>query len=297
MILLRLPGYQLPHTRADGQPIPGPAEAGIGSLTLIMPAQARVHEHDEDPLAAVAAVPEIIAAADAARQAVDKLLTSRVLRRRSAEISAEAGLRSARASAALAGVSVPLQELRAHGSSDPIVQGALRCSLELGGLRETFGRAPRQALARLHVLAAADLVPVEQLGRPRADVDEATSAVITRRVGALAELLARSTKAPAVVVAAVVHGELLALEPFAEANGLVARAAARLVLVSRGLDPKALTSPDVGHLELQANYKSAARGYAHGERTGLIAWVTHCCAALELGARDSLAICEALARG
>ncbi len=239
-------------------------------------------------------MPEVAAAAAAARVAVDRLLTSRVLRRQSAAVSVEAGLRSARASAALAGVDVPLEELRSGGNPDPHLQGALRISAELGGLRETFVRAPRQVLARLHVLAAADLTTGEKLGRPREGED---SAMVARRLGALAELLAQPTKAPAAVVAAIVHGELLALEPFAEANGLVARGAARLVLLSRGLDPKALTSPDVGHVELRDEYESSAYAYADGGREGLGQWVSHCCRAVELGARDSLAICEALARG
>ena len=235
----------------------------------------------------------VLAAADA-RAAVDRLLTSRVLRRQSAEVSVEAGLRDARASAALAGVDIPLEELRTQGSADPVVQGALRVSAELGGLRETFIRAPRQVLARLHVLAAADLTTPDQLGRPREGAD---TAAVTRRLGALAELLSQPTKAPAVVVAAVVHGELLALRPFTEANGIVARGAARLVLLARGLDPKALTSPDVGHLELREEYTSAAEAYSTGGAAGLSAWVSHCCRAVEFGARDSLAICEALARG
>jgi hypothetical protein len=261
----------------------------------VVPAETSATREDAtDPLAAVAGIPAVGAAAAEARKSVDKLLTSRVLRRQSAEISVEAGLRSARASAALEGVDVTLEELRTSGSTDPIIQGALRVSAELGSLRETFIRAPRQVLARLHVLAAADLTTPDLLGRPRSGDD---AAQVTRRLGALADLLAQSTKAPAVVVAAIVHGELLTLQPFVEANGLVARGAARLVLLSRGLDPKALTSPDVGHVELRDEYASSAIAYAEGGRDGLSEWVAHCCRALELGARDSLAICEALARG
>ena len=248
----------------------------------------------DDPLAALAQLPPVAEAAGEARAAVDRLLTSRVLRRQSAEVSVEAGLRSARASAALDGVDIPLEQLRSEGSTDPVVQGALRVSAQLGGLRETFIRAPRQVLARLHVLAAADLTTPEQLGRPRAGDDAAATA---RRLGALAELLAQPTKAPAAVVSAVVHGELLTLAPFGQANGVVARGAARLVLLARGLDPKALTAPDVGHVELRDEYATASQGYASGDADGLAEWVAHCCHAIELGARDSLAICEALARG
>ena len=206
----------------------------------------------------------------------------------------EAGLRSARASAALSGVEISLEELRSVGSTHPVFQGALRVSADLGSLRDTFVRAPRQVLARLHVLAAADLTSADHLGRPREGAD---AAGLTRRLSALAQLLSEPTKAPAVVVAAIAHGELLTLEPFAEANGVVARGAARLVLLARGLDPKALTSPDVGHLELRSDYAAAAAGYANGGPEGLAVWVRHCCHAIELGAIDSLAICAALARG
>jgi hypothetical protein len=248
----------------------------------------------DDPFAAIARLPQVAEAAAEARAAVDRLLTSRVLRRQSAEVSVEAGLRSARASAALEGVDIPLEQLRTEGSADPVVQGALRVSAQMGGLRDTFIRAPRQVLARLHVLAAADLTTAELLGRPRVAVNAAATA---RRLGALAEILAQPTKAPAAVVSAVVHGELLTLAPFEEANGVVARGAARLVLLARGLDPKALTAPDVGHFELRDEYATAAQGYASGGTDGLAEWVSHCCHAIELGARDSLAICEALARG
>ena len=228
----------------------------------------------DDPLAAVAQLPGVVEAAAGARAAVDRLLASRVLRRQSAEVSVEAGLRCARASAALDGVEISLDELRSIGSPNPVIQGALRVSTELGALSETFIRAPRQVLARLHVLAAADLTSAERLGRPREGED---AAMVARRLGALAELLAQPTKAPAVVVAAIVHGELLTLQPFAESNGLVARGASRLVLLARGLDPKALTSPDVGHLELRDEYAGAAAGYADGGADGLAAWVAHCC--------------------
>ena len=48
------------------------------------------------------------------------------------------------------------------------MQGALRVSAGLGGLVPSGRRAPLQAVARLHVLAAAGAVPDEQLGRPAA---------------------------------------------------------------------------------------------------------------------------------
>jgi hypothetical protein len=70
-----------------------------------------------------------------------------------------------------------------------------------------------------------------------------------------------------------------------------------MVLLGRGLDPKALTAPDVGHLEAADEYRETAAAYATGGAANVAAFVIHCCRALELGARESLAVCEALMRG
>jgi Fic family protein len=249
---------------------------------------------------------------------VDRLLGHRILRRRSAEISAESALRGARASAALEGVPVPLEVLRnavasrdtvdqGHVVGDPVVQGALRVSAEIGSLAETWRHAPRQVLARLHVLVAADVVPSDELGRPRRAAQDVRDplelgpppapAEVATRLDALVELLARPTKAPAIVVGALVHGELLAVRPFGWGDGLVARAAQRLTLIDRGLDPKSLTAPEVGHADLTAEYADALRGYLGGTPEGVARWMGHCAQAVAIGARDSLAICEALLRG
>jgi hypothetical protein len=307
---------------------------------------------DSDPLAHLAALPGLVDAVGTARAAVDTLLRHRVLRRRSAEVTAEASLRSARASAAMEGHDVPLETLRAHlldagagtavaadpaatdlsatdrhaidasaahasaahagsaGRVDPVALGAIRLYGELGALASAWEHAPRQALARMHVLAARGIVADSRLGRPAStgetnrdaflDLGPApTQAESAGRLEGLTTLLMRPTSAPAIVVAAVVHGELLALRLFGSVDGVVARAAARLVLISRGLDPKAVTATDVGHREAGADgvgYAEAARGYIAGGLDGVRLWVDHCCRAVELGARESLAICEALAR-
>jgi hypothetical protein len=68
-------------------------------------------------------------------------------------------------------------------------------------------------------------------------------------------------------------------------------------LVDRGLDPKAVSAPEVGHAELHAEYADALRGYVSGGPAGVGAWVVHCAKAVELGAREGLAVCEAIRRG
>ena len=84
------------------------------------------------------------------------------------------------------------------------------------------------------------------------------------RLAALAQLLLAPTTAPALLVAAVVHAELATAAPFASHNGIVARAAERLVLVARGVDPTSLVVPEAGHLALRAAYESNLRGYRDG---------------------------------
>jgi len=90
-----------------------------------------------------------------------------------------------------------------------------------------------------------------------------------------------------------VHGELLALEPFPSANGVVARAAARLAAISSGFDPRGLAVPEVGHLRAGAAYRDAARGFATGTPEGLAAWIRHCCDQWVAGAREGRSIADA----
>ena len=272
-----------------------------------------------DPLGPLLGLPGVPEAVAAARRDVDQLLAHRVLRRRSAEVTAESALRGARASAQLEGAGIELERLRGQlmsGSTvEPhsrdartgsVVQAAVRLHADLGQVLDAWRRSPAQALARLHVLAAADLVEdPDRLGRPRAAGQPYEDPLglgaapdpleVSARLDGLSRVLL-ATRAPAVVVAAVVHGELLALRPFGVADGLVARAAARLVLVDRGLDPKAVSAPEVGHAELEHEYAEAAHAYVTGGADGVAAWLVHCARAVGLGALEGRAVCEALVR-
>ncbi|MFC8076272.1 oxidoreductase [Streptomyces sp. NPDC057307] len=121
---------------------------------------------------------------------------------------------------------------------------------------------------------------------------------VAGRLDGLSGLVIAGSSAPALVTAAVVHGELLALRPFGSYNGLVARAAERIVLIGSGLDPKSICPSEVGHAELgRAAYVAAFDGYLSGTPDGMAAWITHCGRAVELGVRESTAVCEALQRG
>jgi hypothetical protein len=238
-----------------------------------------------DPLESLLELAGVRESVDRARTAVDTLLGNRVLRRRSADVSAESSLRGAWASAGLASVDVELDDVRrGAGLDDPLLQGALRAQSAIGAVADTWTRAPRQALARLHALAAADLLPAEELGRPSGQ---------TTRLDTLVDVLG-VTSAPAVVVAAVVHGELLSLDLFAPVSGIVARVATRLALVERGLDPKSLVVVEAGHREHRDEYEAALSAYRNGD---IARWLVHCADAVAYGAQEATAICQAIARG
>ncbi|MQA79593.1 MAG: oxidoreductase, partial [Streptosporangiales bacterium] len=154
-----------------------------------------------DPFAGIMAQPGVSDAVAEAREVVDRLAGHRALRRHAPAVTAESALRGARASAALAGVDVTLSELREGPPGTGVVQGALRVTGETGALLNAWRQAPMQALARLHSLAAADLVPAQERGRP-------ASPIAAARMQALAAALGAQTAAPAVAVAALVHGEV-----------------------------------------------------------------------------------------
>lgn len=264
-----------------------------------------------DPLAALGALPGVAESVESVRKAVDRVYGHRVMRRRSNEITSEAALRGARGSAALSGADWGLEEVRRRTdfSGDDgarTVGAALRLTAEAGQLLSIWRQSPLRVLARLHLVAAAAGDP--RVGRPRQDgepVDEPLvelplpgASEVAGRLEGLAELIIAGGSAPALVTAAVVHGELLALRPFGSHNGLVARAAQRIVLVGSGLDPKAICSAEVGHAELgAAAYVAALDGYVSGTPEGMAAWIAHCGKAVELGVRESTAVCEALQRG
>jgi hypothetical protein len=233
-----------------------------------------------DPLAPLLTLPGVAEAVDASRAAVDRLLRDPVLRTRRAEVRAEAMRRAALATTALeAGLDRPSAE------ASP---GSLRALAQTRAMSRVWGRAPLQVLARLHSLAAAGTVPDDALGRPRDDP------VTSARLAQLSATVTTS-QAPGVVVAAVVHGELLALSAFREANGLVARAAQRLVLVQRGVDPDALTVPEEGLLRLGVGrYREAAAAFATGSPSGVAQWVTVVAAAVQSGAAVGRDICAEL---
>lgn len=121
-------------------------------------------------------------------------------------------MRAARASSVLDGGSLSFSkdgEAPAKGErADAVLAGALRVAEALeGGATALVGvwqRAPLQAIARLHSLAAADLTDPDQLGRPRTDDPD-----VGRRLELFGEIVGGGSRVPATVLAGVAHGELL----------------------------------------------------------------------------------------
>lgn len=232
-----------------------------------------------DPLAHLVALEGVGSAYAAARDGIDVMLRDRGLRRTSPETTGESLLRGAHASAVLEGSTSTLVEVR-DGAGDEIAQDAVRLSAEMLGLAPQVVRSPLQVFARLHAVAAGASLPPDRLGRPR----DGGSA---ERLRGVADILLRSTEVPALLVAAVVHAELAVSAPFPSHNGIVARAAERLVLVARGVDEKSLVVPEAGHLALRPEYESNLRGYRSGSVGGVHAWVLYGAEAFAAGAEAS----------
>jgi len=242
-----------------------------------------------DPLAPLAQLPGVVEASDAARVAIAGAHRHRVNLRGWPASAAEAAVRGARASSVLDGGALSITA--DDGQPEPVLAGALRVAEALqGGATALVGvwkRAPLQAIARLHALAAADLTDPEALGRPRPDRD------VGRRLELLGDIVTGGSRVPAPVLAAVAHGELLTLAPFGVADGVVARAVSRLITMTSGLDPHGLGVPEMYWMRESGDYRAAARGFASGTPDGLAVWLISSARALEDGAREALSIAEA----
>jgi hypothetical protein len=226
-----------------------------------------------DPLTWLSELEGVPSAFAATRDGIDVMLRDRGLRRTTPDQTAESLLRGAHASAVLEGSASSADEVRTN-SGDQIAQAAVRVSTELLSLVPVLGRAPTQVFARLHALTGGD-----SAGRP-------VSPEAANRLQSLSQTLLQ-TSAPALLVAALVHADLVTAAPFADHNGIVARAAERLVLVARGVDPASLVVPEAGHLALRAEYESNLRAYRDGGTPGLHSWLLYAAEAQTKGAEAS----------
>ncbi len=266
----------------------------------------------------IASWPELGEPLEKARDACTRLRFHEGLRRRIPEAAAESRVRGAHASAALDGARGDLAYFRnlARGAAtwpatgDPAVQamrGAVLATFEAEHVAGIAASAPMQALARLHVAAASPMLPAGQVGRPRLageECDELTdlgpapeAAEVQQAVRGIVAAM-KLEHAPALVVAALVHGEILRVRPFVRGNALVARALERALVSSRGLDPTGVGVPEVGHHRAGATaYLGAATAYVDGSREGIAVWVEHCAGAIVAAAAEGEAIADAVRAG
>ncbi len=246
-----------------------------------------------DAFAAVAALPGVAEAAETSRTAFDAMLWDRSLRSAAEELSRRSALAGAASSAGIDGIEIEWRVWEAGQAADDTPMGKAAAGVvalyaQLPTLRQVWETAPLQALAKVHALVAVPVTP-EDVGRPRTGPpqdplhigDAPQAGDVAPRLGDLARRLGTGTQAPALVVAAVVHAELMTLQPFTYGSGLVARAVDRLVLGGRGVDPDNWSVPEAGlHAKGRSAYARALRGYAAGDVVG---WVQFYCAALAEG--------------
>lgn len=247
-------------------------------------------------------LPEVADGVDRAREACARLRWHPALRRRAEEVRAECTVRAAYASARLDGARREAADIRAcflgedrlgTGPDADTARGAVRAVAEADRMARDWqaGRPPAvpRMLSRLHVAAAAGLLPADALGRP-----DPAAAGLLRGVAAL---LAAPSDAPALLVAALAHAELATGAPFAAGNGVVARAVARAAAVGRGLDPMAVAVWEHGLAQAGAPAVAALEGYASGRPEAVAAWLVTWSSAIVAGAAEGSAVADAVLAG
>ena len=270
-----------------------------------------------ESLAALENLPGVAEAVQSARTACTEIRWHNALRRRSAEARAEATVRSARSSAALEGARYPVDLVRdaARGASElpddvsgRLTQAAIRVYSEAAQVEKSLAAAPAQGLARLHLAAAGGLLPAEQVGRPRQGTElpadgigepagAPVGAALGSRLNGITDLLSAASSAPALVVAALVHAEILTARPFVAGNGLVARAAAHAVMIGRGLDPMGVVVWEAAHLDAGPGYHRSLQAYTTGRADAVGGWLIQCADAVVKGADEGRAVCDAVTMG
>lgn len=274
-------------------------------------------------MAALAADPRLAEVSEGVRAALTDLRSHQALRRRSAEAAAEASVRAARASAALSGARVPVSMVRdavrgvidlPDDAAGLTVRGAIRALAAVERLGATWQRAPLQALASLHLAAAAGLVDDAALGRPRTagelpgdghdlldddgvEVPAPAGAALASRLDSVVTLLSGAGTASALVVAGLAQAEVAVVRPFVAGNLVVARALARAVLIGRGLDPSGLSVWEGALLARGPAYPLALAAYATQGRDGVIAWLQLFGEAVRDGVAEGRAVCDAVQAG
>ena len=234
----------------------------------------------EEAVQRIVGIPGVADDLDAARGAIDELLWRRDVRNSASEFAAGSRARGARDSAGMDGADVFTVDDSPMGR---VLAAAAAVTAEVPAQVDVFTKAPLQVLARLHAVVAAAEVGKEELGRPRVD-DEAADDPLrlgaappareaAQRLALLGDLVTDAPQAPALAIAGIVHAELLTARPFAWGSGLMGRAAVRLVLAGRGVDPSLFSVPETGMLDIgRPAYVRALRDYSAGNMAAYFRW-------------------------
>ncbi|STD15772.1 Uncharacterised protein [Dermatophilus congolensis] len=269
-------------------------------------------------VAEAASLPELRSQVAQAAGACSRLRFHEGLRRHLPEIMFESRVRGAHGSAALSEGRASVDRVRQLSvpgalwppTTDPsnrVTRAAIALTAEVDRLDSKFEDAPRQAVARLHAVAG-NALAVGQVGRTRVagegcsellsalgrepEADDARASLF-----ALLNEFRQGVTSP-VLLAALVHGEVLRSRPFPCANGLLGRALERLLLRSRHVDSTRAVVPEAGHFAMGVDdYFTAAAAYARsrdrGDMDGVVVWVQHCCHAIAHGAAEGGRVADA----
>lgn len=223
-----------------------------------------------DPLADLARLEGVPSALGAALAAVDGVLRDRGMRAVEVADVAAAAWASARAAVRLAGDDAPERTAAAM----------VRMYSEVPAVVPLVRSAPAQAMARLHTVWGHGLVPDADLGVVRSDPDAA------ERLRALQQLLTGPTRAPALLLAGIVHAELWTLQPFPRGSWAVALGMEQALVIAAGVDQRAVVPLAAGH-ELVGDHAPALRAYASGTADGVRGWLLHQAEAVTRAAEES----------
>lgn len=277
-------------------------------------------------LEALAALPGVTDGMERAREACTALRWHEGLRRRIPEAAAESRVRGAAASGLLEGAE-PAGSERSVAVVRDLMRGALeqapvddplwrtvlasaRVTARTEGVTLADLGAPAQLVAGLHTAASAGLLPAREVGRPRLEGESAEGVEVLGPAPGVAEARVRLASVhdllrlvpggqqPALLLAAVIHAEIVVARPFVAGNGLVARALERILLRVAGVDPTGVAVPESGHAERAGtDYRGALAAYASGDPDGVRLWLEHCAGAVVRGAAEGGRIADAVRVG
>jgi hypothetical protein len=233
-----------------------------------------------DAVVRLAEMPGVAEGVESARGTIDALLWRRDVRSAASECTAASRAQGAQASAAMDGADIAVVDNSPMGR---VLAAAQAITGEVPNQVDMWSRAPLQVLAHMHAITAHEHASPDELGRPRTEGQQAddplnlgsppTAREAAGRLALLGDLVTDAREESALVVAGIVHAELLAARPFAWGSGLIARASVRLVLADRGVDPSLFSIPEVGMLRIgRASCARAIKSYSSGDMPGYFGW-------------------------